>query len=100
MNMKHEDAIELEHMVCDTLKTDFNGYGGLVSAGNFDDHPMEAAIFCIVSLYHENQENRNAVDEFVSYWHTIFDYPKENKGHTSAEFVKSLKELITTLSKE
>ena len=49
--ISHNDAIELEHLVCRLFNCDRAGVSGLADADNFESRPMDAAVM-VVSFIH------------------------------------------------
>lgn len=77
--ISHNDAIELEHLVCRLFNCDRVGVSGLADADNFESRPMDAAVM-VVSFIHAKglQSSETQYDSFLCKYDAIFNYPDEN----------------------
>lgn len=95
-NIKHSDAITLEHLVCRLFDCDRSGVSGLADADNFESCPMDAAKM-VVSYIHAKglQESETQYDSFLCKYSNIFNYPDENDAKNEVQnYIDELANII------
>ena len=96
MKMTHEEAYDLEQIVCNIFNCERWGVGNLVSADLFEDQPYIAFVLCAARLY--DGTNDDILRQFHQKWADVFSYPKENLNCSSEDFLTDFKETINTLT--
>lgn len=89
--INHFEAIRLENIVCRVYNCKPGGIGGLASARLFEKQPFSAAVLSLSPFYFKQDKNEE-IEQFLSYYETVFDYPDENLTD------KELKNYIDQLS--
>lgn len=95
MKVTHSDAIELENIVSGLCESYQSGMGGIISADRFERNPFQAALICVSKLY--KGEHDSEIDQFVTTWETVFNYPEENQEYTIEQYIGELKIIIALL---
>lgn len=96
MKMTHEEAYDLEQIVCNIFNCERWGVGNLISADLFEDQPYIAFVLCAARLY--DGTNDGILRRFHQKWADVFRYPNEHLNCSSEDFLKDFKATIKTLT--
>lgn len=95
MQITHNDAVVIEHIVSNLYNCNQGGMGGIIDASHFEHNPFHAALICISKLYVGKHDDK--IDQFVCTWETVINYPDENPEYTVEQYIKELRNLIDVL---
>jgi hypothetical protein len=96
MEITHADAVALECTVRAVYRSEYGTFGGLIDADVIEKNPFLAAIIALAPFYH--QAPNESIDNFISRWKTVFDYPEEYKEYRYSTYKNELSLLIKSFS--
>ena len=97
-NIKHNDAMALEHIVRKLYDCDRSGVSGLADADHFESSPFDAAVMVVSFIYAKHlQLDQNRYDEFLGKYNTIFKYPNENDANSHVQnYISELENIVNS----
>ena len=91
MKFSYEDGVLLETIVRAVHLCGQGGFGGMISAQHFSNHPFDAALIALAPIWKRIDFKR--IEEFFSDWEDVLQRNDVSKNEARA-YVKALQALV------